>query len=215
VDEDIFYAGVAGQAGLIRESQVSSRQFTSALLARIRQHDDLLNAFTAVLDEQALTEADARDAETGRGDVPPLHGVAVAIKEEIDVAGQVTNFGGRANVRPAVADSEVVRRLRGAGAIVIGRTAMPEFGQWPFTESVAHGITRNPWDTEKSPGGSSGGTAVAVAAAWFRSRSAATVADRSGSRPPAVDCSASSRSVGASRARRMSICGGRWGRSVR
>ena len=93
-----------------------------------------------------------------------MHGVPVAIKEELDVAGRVTTFGGRGNTTPAAADAEVVRRLRAAGAVVVGKTNMPEFGQWPFTESVAHGITRNPWDTRRSPGGSSGGTAAAVAA---------------------------------------------------
>ncbi len=82
----------------------------------------------------------------------PLHGVPLAIKEEVDVAGQVTTFGGRANATPAAADAEVVRRLRAAGAVVVGKTNMPEFGQWPFTESVAHGITRNPWDTTQATG---------------------------------------------------------------
>jgi amidase len=89
--------------------------------------------------------------------------VPVAIKEEIDVAGEVTSFGGQANRTPVTVDSEVVRRLRDAGAVVIGKTAMPEFGQWPFTESAAFGHTRNPWDTARSTGGSSGGTAAAVA----------------------------------------------------
>jgi amidase len=87
----------------------------------------------------------------------------VAIKEEIDVAGCVTTFGGRGNSTPVSEDGEVVRRLRRAGAIVVGKTRMPEFGQWPFTESVDGGITRNPWDHARTPGGSSGGTAAAVA----------------------------------------------------
>ncbi len=88
----------------------------------------------------------------------------VAIKEEIDVVGCVTTFGGRGNRTPAGHDSEVVSRLRRAGAVIIGKTRMPEFGQWPFTESVDGGITRNPWDRGHTPGGSSGGTAAAVAA---------------------------------------------------
>jgi amidase len=113
--------------------------------------------------EAALAEADARDRALVQGEEPgPLHGVPVAIKEELDVAGEVTTFGGRGNSSPARDDGEVVRRLREAGAVVVGKTAMPEFGQWPFTESVAHGLTRNPWDTDRSPGGSSGGTAAAV-----------------------------------------------------
>jgi amidase len=88
----------------------------------------------------------------------------VAIKEEIDVAGCVTTFGGVANSTPVTVDGEVVRRLRQAGAVIVGKTRMPEFGQWPFTESVAGGVTRNPWDRSYTPGGSSGGTAAAVAA---------------------------------------------------
>jgi amidase len=112
--------------------------------------------------DEALAEADARDAASG--DRGPLHGVPLAIKEEVAVAGQVTTFGGRANHTPASQDAEVVRKLRAAGAVIVGKTNMPEFGQWPYTESLAHGMTRNPWDTRKSTGGSSGGTAAAVAA---------------------------------------------------
>lgn len=164
-DDDLLFAGAAVQAQRIRDGEVSARELTETLLTRIADHDRSLNAFTVVMHDQALAEADARDAALRRGEDPgPLHGVAVAVKEEIDVAGQVTTFGGRASSSAASADSEVVRRLRAAGAVIIGRTVMPEFGQWPFTESTAHGLTRNPWDTSRSPGGSSGGSAVAVAA---------------------------------------------------
>ena len=165
MSDDLFFAGVATQAQLIRDGVVSARELTDAYLDRIIEHDRSLNAFTVVLHQQARVEADARDAARNRGDVlPPLHGIPLAIKEEIDVAGQVTTFGGRANSTPVAQDGEVVRRLRDAGAVIIGKTAMPEFGQWPFTESAAHGLTRNPWDLAKSPGGSSGATAAAVAA---------------------------------------------------
>jgi amidase len=90
--------------------------------------------------------------------------VPIAIKDELDVAGHLTTFGGAARTKPAQRDSEPVRRLRAAGAVIIGKTRMPEFGQWPFTESAAGGYTRNPWDLTRTPGGSSGGTAAAVAA---------------------------------------------------
>lgn len=163
MDEDIFFSGVTGQAAAIREGRLSSRELVGATLERIQRYDGRLNAFTTVLGDQALAEADARDA-TGAEDRGPLHGVPVAIKEEIDVAGTVTTFGGLANSTPAAADSEVVRRLRAAGAVVVGKTNMPEFGQVPFTDSGAHGITHNPWDLTRSPGGSSGGSAAAVAA---------------------------------------------------
>ncbi len=163
MDEDLFFSGVAGQAGALRSGDVGARELVAATLDRIRRYDDRLNAFSVVLDDEALAEAAARDGvpEDERG---PLHGVPVAIKEEVDVAGTVTTFGGRANLTPVTADGEVVRRLRAAGAVVVGKTNMPEFGQWPFTESAARGVTRNPWDPQRSPGGSSGGSAAAVAA---------------------------------------------------
>jgi amidase len=163
VDDDLFFAGVTGQAQAVRDGAVSSRELVEAVLRRIQRYDGRFNAFTHVLHDAALAEAAERDAAAPE-DRGPLHGVPVAIKEEIDVAGVVTSFGGRANVTPAAADSEVVRRLRAAGAVVVGKTNMPEFGQVPMTDSGAHGLTRNPWDVTRSPGGSSGGTAAAVAA---------------------------------------------------
>lgn len=94
----------------------------------------------------------------------PLHGLPIAIKEEYDIRGVITSYGGQANTTPAAADCEVVARLRAAGAIFVATTRMPEFGAWPQTESLAGGITRNPWDLDHTPGGSSGGTAALVAA---------------------------------------------------
>ena len=112
--------------------------------------------------EEALAEADARDGavEVDRG---PLHGVPVAIKDENDVAGQATMFGGSSQSTPVAEDGEATARLRAAGAVIIGKTNMSEFGQWPFTESQTFGYTRNPWDPTRTAGGSSGGAAVAVA----------------------------------------------------
>ena len=165
MDDETFFAGVAGQAALVADGQLSSTELTAACLDRIEALNQRLNAFTNVMRERALAEAGERDAAQAGGEtLGPLHGVPVAIKEEVDVQGEVTTFGGRANRTPVASDGEVVRRLRGAGAVVVGKTAMPEFGQWPFTESVAHGLTHNPWDPTRTPGGSSGGTAVAVAA---------------------------------------------------
>ncbi len=163
MEEQLHWAGLGGQAAAIRVGEVSSQELTEAVLRRIQRYDGRLNAFTIVLAEAALAEARTRDAtaEDQRG---PLHGVPLAIKEEVDVAGAVTTHGGRVNSRPAARDAALVRRLRAAGAVVVGKTNMPEFGQWPFTESAAHGVTRNPWDPQRSTGGSSGGTAAAVAA---------------------------------------------------
>jgi amidase len=161
---DLRSASVAETARLTSLGEVTARAVVDAALDRIAATDPPLNAFTVILAEQARAEADERDRARAAGESPgPLHGVPVAIKEELDVAGTVTTFGGEANSTPVAVDGEVVRRLRAAGAVVIGKTAMPEFGAFPYTESVSRGITRNPWDPSRTPGGSSGGTAVAVA----------------------------------------------------
>jgi amidase len=164
-DAHLADLSVAELARRTSEKEVSAVDVVEACLARIAERDPALNAFSVVLADEARAEATARDRALAEGQAPgPLHGVPVAIKEEIEVAGCVTTFGGRANTTPAAVDGEVVRRLRAAGAVIIGKTRMPEFGQWPFTESVDGGYTRNPWNTGHTPGGSSGGTAVAVAA---------------------------------------------------
>ncbi|MFC6287896.1 amidase [Nocardioides sp. GCM10027113] len=162
---DLRAAGVAETARLTTSGEVTARAVVDAALDRIAATDPPLNAFSRVLADRARAEADERDRALAAGEQPgPLHGVPVAVKEEIDVAGTVTTFGGEANETPVAADAEVVRRLRDAGAVIIGKTTMPEFGSFPYTESVSRGVTRNPWDPSRSPGGSSGGTAVAVSA---------------------------------------------------
>ena len=139
-----------------------------------------------------------------RGRAPgPLHGVPVAIKEEVDVAGCVTTFGGRGNRTPVTADSEVVRRLRAAGAVVVGKTAMPEFGAWPFTESVAHGVTRNPWSRGTRRAGPAAAPRPRSPRGMVPVASAATAAGRSGSPRRAAACSGSSRSAAGSRSAPM------------
>ncbi|PXX52865.1 amidase [Nocardia tenerifensis] len=160
---DVVSASVPEQREALARGEVSARELVDATLAGIDAAAGL-NAFTQVLHERARAEASDRDRERGAGDVGPLHGIPIAIKDEIDVAGLVTSFGTRANSTPAGADAEVVRRLRAAGAVIVGKTAMPEFGQWPFTESSTYGITRNPWNRDHTTGGSSGGSAAAVAA---------------------------------------------------
>jgi amidase len=86
------------------------------------------------------------------------------IKDDVDVAGEVTTYGSAAHGPAPTEDAEVVRRLRAAGAVIVGKTAVPEMMIWPFTETVTFGATRNPWNTDYTPGGSSGGSAAAVAA---------------------------------------------------
>jgi amidase len=134
-----------------------------AALGRIARLDRDLNAFSVVLAEEALATAHELD-QLSAEDRGALHGVPVAVKSEIQVKGVVTTFGTRANSTPADEDSLVVRRLRDAGAVIIGTTRMPEFGAWPFTDTAGYGVTRNPHDQSRTPGGSSGGSAAAVAA---------------------------------------------------
>lgn len=149
-------------AAEVRAGRGTARAAVEAALTRIAEVEPRLNAFTLVLAEQARADAEEIDALPleQRG---PLAGVPIAVKAEVDVAGLVTTFGGRGNSTPVQADAELVRRLRAAGAVIVGITAMPEFGQFPFTESVAYGATGNPWDLDRSTGGSSGGSAAAVA----------------------------------------------------
>lgn len=161
---DLSFATVVQQREWAATGVVTARALVEHSLARIAALDSTLNAFAYVLAEEALARADELDAERAAGrPCGPLHGVPIAIKDENDVAGLPTAYGGAAFTTPAAADCEVVRLLREAGAIIIGKTRMPEFGIFPFTETQAHGWTRNPWNPLKSPAGSSGGTGAAVA----------------------------------------------------
>lgn len=196
---ELAYAGIARQAELIAAGEVSSRELVELYLERIGRLDGRLNAFRVVLAEKALLEADQADARraaaagagsTGAGADGgagrPLLGVPIAVKDNIDVAGELTCDGTNAEDEPARADAEVVRRLRAAGAVIIGKTNVPELCLWPFTETATFGVTRNPWDTQRTPGGSSGGSAAAVAAGLV---GAALASDGAGSiRIPAAWC---------------------------
>ncbi len=161
---EIAFAGIARQADLIASGELSSRELVELYLRRIERAQPRLNAFRIVFGERALLEADQADARRGAGGDRPLLGVPIAVKDDIDVAGEVTALGTNAVDSLASADAEVVRRLRAAGAVVIGKTNVPELCLWPFTETASFGATRNPWDLQRAPGGSSGGSAAAVAA---------------------------------------------------
>ncbi|MEU2552725.1 amidase [Streptomyces sp. NPDC013313] len=157
-------AGLAESARALAGGEVTSRELVERALARIEAARPTLNAFRLVRAEAALAEAEAADRELAAGGRRPLLGVPVAVKDDMDVAGEPTAFGCRDEFPPAAADAEAVRRLRAAGAVIVGKTNTCELGQWPFTEGPAFGETRNPWHTGHTPGGSSGGSAAAVAA---------------------------------------------------
>jgi amidase len=182
---DLAFAGIARQAELVRAGEVSARELTELYLARIERLEPLLRSYRVVLAEQALAAADAADRRRG-DDAPALNGVPIAIKDDTDVAGELTARGSLAHGGPPAADAEVVRRLRAAGAVILGKTHVPELEALCVTESLAFGATRNPWDTARTPGGSSGGSAAAVAAGLA---AAALGSDGAGSiRIPAACC---------------------------
>lgn len=185
-DEELAFAGAARQAEMVRARDVSSTELVRLCLDRIERFDADLNAFRVVFAERALLEAEQAEARLKAGDERPLLGVPIAIKDEIDVVGEVNTHGTDAFTEPAKADCEMVRRLREAGAIVVGLTLLPEMAICGFTESATYGVTRNPWNPQRTPGGSSGGSAAAVAAGLVPIASAG---DGAGSiRIPAASC---------------------------
>jgi amidase len=184
-DQDLVFAGPGALAKLVRERQVMPRELVEACLRRIEAIDPGLNAFRVTMAEEALAQADAAGTEAGAG-AGLLAGVPIAIKDEMPVAGQSVTRGSRSYGPPEAADGEVVRRLRAAGAIPIGITNVPELMIFPWTASAANGVTRNPWDPTRTPGGSSGGSAAAVASGMVP---CATGGDGGGSiRIPAACC---------------------------
>ena len=186
MSEEVAFAGAAEQARMIRAGEVSPTELVRMCLERIERIDSHLNSFRAVFAEKALLEAQQAEARLKSGDERPLLGVPIAVKDCVDVVGDVTTFGTDGFVDPAPADAEIVRRVREAGAIVVGKTLLPELAICGFTESATYGVTRNPWDPQRSPGGSSGGSATAVAAGLVP---IALATDGAGSiRIPAASC---------------------------
>jgi len=159
--EDLMFRPAGELAGMVRAGELSARELVQASLDRIEALDEQVNAFVHVDAEGALAAADAVKS----GDDRPFAGVPVAIKDNVPVAGMPLTFCTKlfGDFRPGH-DAALVRRLREAGMIIIGKTALPDYGILPTTESERNGPTRNPWDLERTPGGSSGGSAAAVAA---------------------------------------------------
>jgi amidase len=155
-------SSAARQAALVRSGELSARELVEASLAANERLDPAINAFVLVCPERALAEANT----VRPGDERPLCGVPIAVKDLLGASEGLPTAHGSAAFGDWVAghDTAHVRRLREAGAIVVGKTNTPELGLRPVTESARFGITRNPWNLELAAGGSSGGSAAAVAA---------------------------------------------------
>src|SRR5436305_895112 len=158
---------VAQLAGAVRSGQLSARELVEHSLERIEATNGQLNAFV-VIDPDGAREAAAEiDRQVAEGDDPgPLAGIPLGVKDLEDAAGLPTSQGSVAhqNDPRASSDSVLVARLRAAGAVIVGKTNTPELGWKAQTDNVLFGTTRNPWDPARTPGGSSGGSAAAIAA---------------------------------------------------
>lgn len=176
-------------AAAVRSGEVTARALTAAALQAIAEVDPHLHAVVEVRPDLALAEADALDARIAAGEDPgPLAGVPLGVKDTEDAVGYRTTYGAQlwADAPPATRDSVLVARLKAAGCVVVGRTATPELASKGVTDSALHGVTRNPWDPSRTPGGSSGGSAAAVAAGMVP---LATGSDGGGSiRIPSAAC---------------------------
>jgi amidase len=177
---------LVGCAAALASGRVTSAELVEQALARIDASQPTLNAFRVVRDDAARAEAAEADRRIAAGERLPLLGVPVAVKDDIDLADHPTSFGCPGPFALKSEDCEMVRRLRDAGAVIVGKTNTPEVGLYPFTEGAAFGATRNPWSLDHTPGGSSGGSAAAVAAGIVP---AAVGSDGAGSvRIPAAWC---------------------------
>ena len=164
MSDDVAFAGAARIAEMVRAKEVSPSELVDLYLERIERIDPKLNAYRVVLGEQARADAKWAEERLAGGEQAPLLGVPVAIKDNVDYAGEVTTHGTSAYGEPARDDGLIVRRLREAGAVILGKTNLPELAIYGFTESPTWGDTRNPWDPSRTPGGSSGGSGAAAGA---------------------------------------------------
>jgi hypothetical protein len=159
---ELAFLSAVEQARLVRTGEVSATELVTASLERIERLDPVLNAFVTICGDEALAVAAGIDATSGNA---PFRGVPIGVKDLAPTAGIRTTYSSRAYADHVPDfDSAVVRRIREAGFVIVGKTNTPEFGTVAFTESELNGATRNPWNTELTPGGSSGGAAAALAA---------------------------------------------------
>ncbi|MBI3993002.1 MAG: amidase [Candidatus Lambdaproteobacteria bacterium] len=165
-EQDLCYLPAVEMAKAIREKRLSPVEITQALLQRIQAVNPKLNAYCTVTAEHALDEARRAEAAVMQGGpLGPLHGVPYSVKDLIVTQG-VRTMRGSAIYEQFVPDEDAptVERLRAAGGVMLGKTCTPEFGWKGMTDSPLTGITRNPWDLDRTPGGSSGGASAQVAA---------------------------------------------------
>ena len=150
---------------LLRRKEVTSKEITRSVFDRVQKVEDRIHAYITLLPEMALKQAEEADVRIRKGDFGPLTGIPVAIKDLICTQGIRTTCGSHIldNFVPNY-DATVTAKLKTAGAVFVGKTNMDEFAMGSSTENSRFGPTRNPWDLERIPGGSSGGSAAAVAA---------------------------------------------------
>jgi amidase len=160
-DSDLMFRPATELAGMVRTGEVSARELVETSLERIEELNPTLNAFVDVDAERALASAD----QIGPGDERPFAGVPIAIKNNRPVQGLRLTYGCSLMADYLCEyDHNITRRLKDAGFVIVGTTTLPEYGILPTSEARLFGPTRNPWDLERTPGGSSGGAAAAVAA---------------------------------------------------
>jgi aspartyl-tRNA(Asn)/glutamyl-tRNA(Gln) amidotransferase subunit A len=164
--EKTCFLSAAEMAHGIREGSFSVVEVVEAVLARIEAHNPKLNAYCTLLADSARETAQQADERIAAGDeVGPLHGVPISVKDNLYVKNSRTTSGSKLHEHDVTTeDAPITERLRRAGAIILGRTNTPEFGWKGVTDNRVFGITRNPWNLELTPGGSSGGGSAAVAA---------------------------------------------------
>lgn len=166
MNDDLCFTPAVELARMLRGREISARELLGAYLERIERVNPAINAIVTLAEDQATQQAKAADEAAARGEFTgPLHGLPIAVKDLADTAGIRTTYGSPAFADHVPdADSAMVAALRAAGAIIIGKTNTPEFGAGSQTFNEVFGVTRNPFDTRLTPGGSSGGAAAAVAA---------------------------------------------------
>jgi aspartyl-tRNA(Asn)/glutamyl-tRNA(Gln) amidotransferase subunit A len=164
---ELLFMPATRAAALIRAKRLSPVEYLDAILAAAERQQPRLNCFVEVMGDAARAAARAAEAAVMAGaPLGPLHGIPIGVKDLLDVQGAPTRMGSRIfdEAGPAVRDAIPVARLRAAGAILFAKTTTPEYGVKGLTDGPAFGTTRNPWNLERTSGGSSGGSAAAVAA---------------------------------------------------